>query len=118
MDRKKLFKEYHSWDSVVLIAAILGTVVKLIKAGQIKILKQIVVKMVTEAEKGYGAGTGDIKLADVVSRLYEYLPDFAKVLFTRKQLVNITESVLTETKKKRETNASLTEYIKKRDRND
>ena len=77
----------------------------------LKILKQIAIKIVTDAEGECGAGTGIIKLSEVVAKLYAYLPSVVRILFTEKQLVQIAESVLAEAKKKWEANENLTTYI-------
>lgn len=100
-----------NWDSVLLIGVVIAIIVYLIKTGQTKILKQIAVKFVTDAEGECGAGTGIIKLSEVVAKMYGYLPNVVRVLFTEKQLVKIAESVLTEAKKKWETNGNLATYI-------
>lgn len=100
-----------NWDSVLLIGVVIAIIVYLIKTGQTKILKQIAVKFVTDAEGECGAGTGIIKLSEVVAKMYGYLPNVVRVLFTEKQLVKIAESVLAEAKKKWEANENLTTYI-------
>ena len=96
-----------NWDSVLLIAMVVALIIYLIKTGQTKILKQIAIKFVTDAEGECGAGTGIIKL----SKMYAYLPSVVRILFTEKQLVQIAESVLAEAKKKWEANENLTTYI-------
>lgn len=100
-----------NWDSVVLVAVVLAILIYLIKTGQTKILKQIAVKLVTDAEGECGSGTGIIKLSEVVGKLYDKLPGIIRILFTEKQLVQITESVLEEAKKKWEANEKVSTYI-------
>ena len=100
-----------NWDSVLLIAMVVALIIYLIKTGQTKILKQIAIKFVTDAEGECGAGTGIIKLSEVVEKMYAYLPSVVRILFTEKQLVQIAESVLAEAKKKWEANENLTTYI-------
>lgn len=100
-----------NWDSVLLVVFVVALIIYLIKTGQTKILKQIAVKFVTDAEGECGAGTGIIKLSDVVAKLYAHLPSVIRILFTEKQLVNIAETVLEEAKKKWKTNENLTTYI-------
>ena len=100
-----------NWDSVLLIGVVIAIIIYLIKTGQTKILKQIAVKFVTDAEGECGAGTGIIKLSEVVAKMYGYLPNVVRVLFTEKQLVKIAESVLAEAKKKCEANEHLATYI-------
>lgn len=100
-----------NWDSVLLVGVVIAIIIYLIKTGQTKILKQIAVKFVTDAEGECGAGTGVIKLSEVVAKMYGYLPNVVRVLFTEKQLVKIAESVLSEAKKKWEANENLATYI-------
>lgn len=100
-----------NWDSVLLVILAAALIIYLIKTGQTKILKQIAVKFVTDAEGECGNGTGIIKLSEVVAKLYGHLPSIVRVLFTEKQLVKIAESVLEEAKKKWETNENLATYI-------
>ena len=100
-----------NWDSVLLVAVVAALFIYYIKTGQTKILKQIAVKFVTDAEGEYGGGTGSVKLSEVVTKLYAYLPSVVRILFTEKQLVQIVETVLVEAKKKWETDENLTTYI-------
>ena len=100
-----------NWDSVLLVAFVVALIIYLIKTGQTKILKQIAVKFVTDAEGECGTGTGIVKLSNVVAKLYAHLPSVIRILFTEKQLVNIAETVLEEAKKKWKTNENLTTYI-------
>lgn len=100
-----------NWDSVILVGAVVGIIAYLIKTGQTKILKQLAVKFVTDAEGECGEGTGVIKLSEVVAKLYNHLPSVVRVLFTEKQLIKIAESVLEEVKEKWEANENLTTYI-------
>ena len=98
-----------NWDSVLLIAMVVALIIYLIKTGQTKNLNQFAIKFVTDEEGG--AGTGIIKLSEVVAKMYAYLPSVVRILFTEKQLVQIAESVLAEAKKKWEANENLTTYI-------
>ena len=104
-------KRLNLSPSVLLIAMVVALIIYLIKTGQTKILKQIAIKFVTDAEGECGAGTGIIKLSEVVAKMYAYLPSVVRILFTEKQLVQIAESVLAEAKKKWEANENLTTYI-------
>lgn len=111
----------EDWSTYIIEYADLAEIVALMieteeltyddSTGQTKILKQIAIKFVTDAEGECGAGTGVIKLSEVVAKLYAYLPSVVRILFTEKQLVQIAESVLAEAKKKWETNENLTTYI-------
>lgn len=47
-----------NWDSVLLIAMVVALIIYLIKTGQTKILKQIAIKFVTDAEGECGPAQG------------------------------------------------------------
>lgn len=73
------------------------------------IVKKMIFSLVTEAEKAYGGGTGVLKLASVITAIYPKLPKLFKVLVTEKKLVQIIEDVLSEAKKKWDSNKKLLE---------
>lgn len=100
-----------NWDSVLVVLIIIGIVIYIIRTGQTKILKQLAIKFVIDAEGECGGGTGVIKLSEVVGKLYSHLPSVVRLLFTEKQLIKIVESVLAEAKKKWEINKNITAYI-------
>lgn len=101
----------RNWDSVVVIVMALFFVIWCIKKGQIKILKEIAYKLVTEAEKKLGAGTGELKKAAVIEWLYEKMPAILRVLFTKKDIENIIESALETAKEKWLSNENIRRYI-------
>ena len=69
-----------NWDSILAALVIIVVVI----VGVIKQEKNIVFKMlfslVTEAEKQYGDGTGELKLSSVISQIYEKLPSISKFI--------------------------------------
>ncbi len=73
------------------------------------IVKKMIFSLVTEAEKAYGGGTGVLKLASVITAIYPKLPKLFKALVTEKKLVSIIEDVLSEAKKKWDSNKKLLE---------
>ena len=99
------------WDSVVLVAVVIGIILYLIKTGQTKILKKIAVRLVTEAEGELGNGTGIFKQAAVIEWLYDKIPAVLKIFFTQKDLEKLVDTVLEEVKKKWESNGNIQEYI-------
>ena len=57
-----------NWDSVLVVVGFLALVAMLIKRGETKILKNILFKLVTRAEREFGSGTGTLKYAAVFHR--------------------------------------------------
>lgn len=100
-----------SWDSILVVVGFVIFVVVLIKRGEIKILESILYRLVTQAEKELGTGTGSLKYATVSDWVYQRLPAILKFLFTAKDIDNLIEAALTEAKKKWESNESLKQYI-------
>lgn len=100
-----------NWDSVLVIVAFLALVVVLIKRGETKVLKKILFNLVTQAEKQFGSGTGELKFAAVADWIYQRIPAVLKLLFTSKDIETMIESVLEEAKKAWGTNENLQGYI-------
>ena len=100
-----------NWDSVLVIVGFLALVVVLIKRGETKILKNILFKLVTQAEREFGSGTGALKYAAVSDWLYQRMPAVLKFLFTEKDIDSMIESVLAEAKAKWGTNDNVKQYI-------
>ncbi len=100
-----------NWDSVLVIVGFLALVAVLIKRGETKILKNILFKLVTQAEREFGSGTGTLKYAAVSDWLYQRMPAVLKFLFTEKDIDNMIEAVLAEAKEKWGTNDNVKQYI-------
>lgn len=100
-----------NWDSVLVVLLAMCFVLWCIKKGQTKILKEIAYKLVTEAEKEWGSGTGELKKAAVIEWLYEKMPAILRVIFTKKDIENIIESVLKTAKEKWLSNKNIRRYI-------
>lgn len=100
-----------NWDSVLVVLLAMCFVLWCIKKGQTKILKEIAYKLVTEAEKEWGSGTGELKKAAVIEWLYEKMPAILRVIFTKKDIENIIESVLKTAKENWLSNKNIRRYI-------
>lgn len=100
-----------NWDSVLVVAAFVVVVIVLIKRGETKILKQILFNLVTQAEKQFGTGTGELKFAAVADWIYQRIPSIMKLLFTEKDIAKMIEAVLEEAKKAWGKNGSIKTYI-------
>lgn len=100
-----------NWDSVLVVVGFMVLIVVLIKRGEMKILNNILYKLVTQAEREFGAGTGELKYAVVSDWIYERLPAILKFLFTAKDIDQMIESALAAAKKKWEQNSNLKMYL-------
>lgn len=100
-----------NWDSILVVAGFIVVVVVLIKRGETKILKNILFKLVTQAEKEFGSGTGALKYAAVSDWLYQRMPAVLKFLFSAKDIDNMIEAVLAEAKKQWGTNENVQMYL-------
>ena len=104
-----------NWDSVIVVAVVAAVLIILYRRGRLEIVKKILFALVTQAEKEFGAGTGDLKKAAVIQWLYERLPKIITLLVTPKEIENLIESVLEYAKTKWETNPLLQNYIAEQD---
>lgn len=100
-----------NWDSVLVVLAFLALIVVLIKRGETAVLKKILFSLVTKAEKEFGGGTGNLKLAAVSDWIYQRIPAVLKLLFSEKDIEKMIESVLEEAKKAWGTNGNIAAYI-------
>ena len=99
-----------NWDSILAALIVIGVAI----IGVIKQEKNIVFKMlfslVTEAEKQYGGGTGELKLSSVVAQIYEKLPSLSRFIPV-KTLEKWVNEGLEDAKKKWEANTKVATYI-------
>lgn len=101
----------RNWDSLLVVVAFIVFIVVLVKRGETKVLKQILFNLVTQAEKQFGSGTGELKFAAVSDWIYQRIPAILKLFFTEKDISNLIETVLEQAKKAWGTNESIKEYI-------
>ena len=100
------------WDSVLLVLLFALLLVLLYMVGHKKIVYKILYSLVTEAEKQFGGGTGELKQAYVIEKLYSALPAVLKALVTAEQLETWVDDVLIIAKEKWKQNANIDGYIK------
>lgn len=99
----------HFTDILLVIATIVA-IVYLLKTGQIKKLRQIAFKLVTDAEQQYGGGTGELKFSAVAETLYSYIPAALKPFITAKDIAKLIETVLEKAKEAWAKSAELEAY--------
>lgn len=86
------------WDSILVILFFIGLIIFFAVKGKKKIVYQMLYALVTEAEKIYGSGTGSVKFAYVVEKVYSYMPAILKVFITYDALRDMIERALKEAK--------------------
>lgn len=101
-----------NWDFILLIIAAVAAVVIAVFQGNKSVVMKMLYSLVTEAEKEFGSGTGALKLADVVSKIYPKLPAIIKTFVSDKRLTEWIEQALTSAKETWQKNAAIAGYIK------
>ena len=88
-----------NWTSVLVVLVFIAVIVFLAMRGKKKIIYKMLYNLVTEAEKQYGSGTGSIKFAEVMTKIYAMLPTIIRVFITYDTLESMIENALTDAKK-------------------
>ena len=88
----------HNWDSLLVILVFIGLIIFFAVKGKKKIVYKMLYALVTEAEKIYGSGTGSVKFAYVVEKVYSYMPAILKIFITYEALRDMIERALEEAK--------------------
>lgn len=96
-----------NWDSVAVIVVAIAVVVFLILKKQWALLDKMLFALVTWAEREYGSGTGNLKLAVVVEKIYPHIPAIVHLFISAKMLEDMIEKALGEAKKRWEQNPAL-----------
>lgn len=86
------------WASILVVLLFIALIVVLALRGKKQIIYKMLYTLVTEAEKQYGAGTGSIKFAEVMTKIYSMLPTVIKIFITYDTLANWIEDALAEAK--------------------
>lgn len=100
-----------NWVDILFIIAVIAALVILYLKGEKKIVYRILYALVTEAEARFGGGTGELKLASVLSELYARLPAVMRALVSEKRIIQWVEDVLAQAKDKWRENAQIEQYI-------
>ena len=100
----------ENWDILLAAAAIIGVTIFAVIKQEKAIIFKMLYALVTEAEKQYGSGTGELKLSAVISQLQEKMPTVAGAIPV-KTLEKWVEQALTEAKEKWLKNINVASYI-------
>lgn len=99
------------WDFILLAVAAVAAVVFFAFKGNKTVIMRMLYALVTEAEKELGSGTGSLKLATVIAKIYPKLPAVIKLFVTEKTITKWVEEALTAAKEAWKQNAAIAEYI-------
>ena len=100
----------ENWDSILgALAIIIVAVLAVVKQEKAVIFKMLYA-LVTEAEKQYGSGTGELKLSSVIAQIYEKAPAAVKVIPVS-TLQSWVEEALEMAKEKWAKNSNVATYI-------
>ena len=103
----------RNWDFILLIVAAVAAVVFFAFKGNKSVIMKMLYALVTEAEKEFGGGTGSLKLATVIAKIYPKLPAVLKLFVTEKTLTKWVENALEAAKEAWKQNAAIADYIEK-----
>lgn len=96
-----------NWDSVAVVVVAIAFIILLIVKKQRTVLDQILFALVTWAEREYGGGTGNLKLAAVIERVYTNIPAIIRLFVSTATLEKLIEKALEEAKLLWEKNPAL-----------
>lgn len=96
-----------NWDSVLVVVIVIAAVVFLIVKKQWGLLDKMLFALVTWAEREYGGGTGNLKLAAVIEKVYPHIPAVIRLFISTATLEVLIEKALAEAKKRWDANPAL-----------
>lgn len=97
------------WASILVVLVFVAVIVFLAVRGKKQIIYKMLYTLVTEAEKQHGSGTGSIKFAEVMTKIYAMLPAIIKVFITYNTLEDWIERALTDAKQHWKEEAGITD---------
>ncbi len=87
------------WLDALIILFVIGLLIVLWRFGKKDFVKCIITELVARAEQLYGSGSGQVKLAFVLSELYKKLPFVVRLVFTEQELRQYIEEAAAWLKK-------------------
>jgi len=101
----------NNWEALVIIAVILVGAIIGINLGFKKQIKAGILYLVTEAEKEYGSGTGELKYAAVSTWIYEKLPTLLRLFISASMIDDLIEWGVAQMKEYLSENASAAAIV-------
>lgn len=100
------------WSSVLVVLVFVAIFIYFAVRGKKEIVYKMLYSLVTEAEKVYGSGTGSVKFAYVLEKIYSIMPAILKPFITYDRLKALIEKALEEAKIKWAKEAGIENYLK------
>ena len=100
----------NNWLDIAVAVVFIAIIVVLYKHSKIEVIKKIILALVVQAEKSLGSGTGELKYALVIERVYNKLPFIIRVLFSKKDIDNYIEEAVIKMKGILNNNVNLIGY--------
>lgn len=82
------------WIEIIMFLLVGAAVLVLYRNGRKDLVRKMILSFVVQAEKNLGSGTGELKYAFVVERVYEVMPRIFKLLYTKKQIDGMIEEAV------------------------
>ncbi len=95
------------WASVLIALGAVAGIIFLFVRKQWGVLEKMLFAAVTWAERTYGGGTGQLKLAAVVERVYPHIPAILRCFITADGLTRLIEEALAAAKARWDKNPAL-----------
>ncbi len=96
-----------NWSSILVVIGVAAIIVLLIVRKEWGLLDKIIFAAVTWAERTYGSGTGALKLAAVVERVYPLIPAVIRIFITSNMLTKWIDKILADAKARWDANPAL-----------
>ena len=97
--------------AAVILAAIVVVCVLLLQTKYKAYAAQVLFYLVTQAEREFGGGTGQLKYAAVFTWLYEQLPAMAKFILPKKTVEALIEAAVAKMKEYLADNSKASELV-------
>jgi hypothetical protein len=97
----------ENWDSVLVLLVAFAAAVYLIVKKRRDLLGVVLFGLVTWAEREYGGGTGTLKLALVIEKVYPHIPTIIRAFVSTAKLEQMIDNALQAAKLKWDKNPKL-----------
>lgn len=97
----------HHWIEILGGVLTATGIVMLLRKGAKSGVSEMLFYLVTRAEKEFGAGTGEIKYAGVVTWLYERMPAFFRIVLSKKEIDTLIETAVGKMKEYLKQNGNI-----------
>lgn len=96
--------------SIIVVVIFIVAMAILYKMNKKDLVKKIILALVVQAEKNLGSGTGALKYAEVLAKIYEKLPLVLRLLYSSGEIDQFIEEGVALLKKMLESGKTLTGY--------